>query len=246
VTVERIFGKGDTMHSTIERWGRGLVALAALIALSACTLGREPAYDAAVAGEVTGLTAETLRLFQDFAPGATGAHTDREPQYRALAARAATVRLMSQARGSAVPTSGLILRAARLGAGLSLAQEIAPQGRERLAEYQDATPAYMADYLRNLALLEAHDRAATGGDQSAKHAAYQAALETHQMGMQAYLEAFRLWQAGAGPQPSPPAPPPQPPILGLDSVQVSLRITALEDILRDALIYERDILNRNR
>ena len=153
---------------------------------------------------------------------------------------------MSQARGSAVPTSGLILRAARLGAGLSLAREISPEGAEQLAEYQDATPAYMVDYLRNLALLEAHDSAATGGDQSAKHVAYQAALEIHQIGMEAYLEAFRLWQAGAGPQPSPPAPPPQPPILGLDPVQVSLRITALEDILRDALIYERDILNRNR
>jgi hypothetical protein len=234
------------MHATIQRWGRGLVALAALTALSACTLGREPAYDAVVAGEVTGLTAETLRLFQDFAPGAeTDTHADREPQYRALAARAATVRLMSQARGSATPSSGLILRAARLSAGFSLAREIAPDGAEMLVEYQDATPAYMADYLRNLALLEAHDRAATG-DQSAKHAAYQAALEAHQMGMETYLEAFRLWQAGTGPQPSPPALAPQPPVLGLDPTQVSLRITVLEDILRDALIYERDILNRNR
>ena len=73
------------MCATIERWGRGLVAL---IALSACTLGREPAYDAVLAGEVTSLTAETLRLFQDFAPGVTDTHADREPQYRALAARA--------------------------------------------------------------------------------------------------------------------------------------------------------------
>ncbi|MHA1528284.1 MAG: hypothetical protein ACTSVG_04650, partial [Alphaproteobacteria bacterium] len=48
------------------------------------------------------------------------------------------------------------------------------------------------------------------------------------------------------PKPEPPAAPPQAPILGLDPIQVSLRITALEDILRDALIYERDILNRNR
>lgn len=234
------------MHATIQRWGRGLVALAALLAISACSLGREPAYDAAIAGEVTGLTSETLRLFQDFAPGAqTGAHADREPQYRALAARAGTVRLMSQARGSAAPSRGFILRAARLSAGLSLAREIAPDGAGRLVEYQDATPAYMADYLRNLALLEAHDKAATG-DQSTKHAAYQTSLAAHQMGMEAYLNAFLLWQAGTGPQPSPPAPAPQPPAFGLDPTQVSLRITALEDILRDALIYERDILNRNR
>ncbi len=233
------------MRATIERWGRGLVALAALTALSACTLGREPAYDAAVAGEVTELTAGTLRLFQEFAPGATGIHADREIRYRTLAARAETVRLMAQARGSAVPTSGMILRAARLGASLSLAQEISAEGAERLAEYQDATPAYMTDYLRNLALLETHDHAATG-DQSAKTAAYKAALASHQSAMEAYLEAFRLWQAGAGALPVPPAAPPPAPILDLDPIQISLRITALEDILRDALIYERDILNRNR
>jgi len=233
------------MRATIERWGRGLVALAALTALAACTLGREPAYDAELAGEVTALTAGTLRLFQDFAPGATGTHADREPRYRTLAARAETVRLMAQARGSAVPFSGLILRAARLGASLSLADGISAQGAERLAEYQDATPAYMTDYLRNLARLEAHDRAVTG-DQSASFAAYDAALASHQSAMETYLEAFRLWQAGAGPQPEPPAAPPRAPILGLDPTQVSLRIVALEDILRDALIYERDILNRNR
>jgi hypothetical protein len=241
------------MSATIKRWGRGLVALAALAALTACTLGREPAYDAAIAGEVTGLTAETLRLFQDFVPGTAAGtpdasnrtHADREPQYRALSARAETVRLMAQARGSAVPTSGLLLRAARLGAGLSLAQEITPEGAERLAEYQDATPAYMADYLRNLALLETHDRAATG-DQSAKEVAHAAALAAHQAEMEAYLEAFRLWQAGAGAQPAQPSAPPAPPVMGLDPVQISLRITALEDILRDALVYERDILNRDR
>ncbi len=51
------------MRATIERWGRGLVAIAALTALAACTLGREPAYDAALAGEVTELTSGTLLLF---------------------------------------------------------------------------------------------------------------------------------------------------------------------------------------
>ena len=50
------------MFATIERWGRGLVALVALIALSACTIGREPAYDAVLAGEVTSLTAERRLL----------------------------------------------------------------------------------------------------------------------------------------------------------------------------------------
>ncbi len=64
--------------------------------------------------------------------------------------------------------------------------------------------------------------------------------------MATYLAAIRLWQAGAGPQPAQPGAPPQAPIFGLDPTQLSLRIVALEDILRDALIYERDILNRNR
>ena len=103
----------------------------------------------------------------------------------------------------------------------------------------------MADYLRNLTLLEAHDRAATG-NQSAKRAAHAAALADHQGAMEAYLDAFGLWQAGAGPQPSPSAPRQQAPVLGLNPIQIALRITALEDILCDALIYERDILNRNR
>jgi hypothetical protein len=44
----------------------------------------------------------------------------------------------------------------------------------------------------------------------------------------------------------PPAPPSPAPVYGLDPIQTALRIIALEDILRDALVYERDILNRNR
>lgn len=233
------------MRTTIERWGRGLLALAAITAMTACTLGREPVYDAALAGEVTGLTAETLRLFQEFTPGGSGTHIDREPRYRAVAARAKTVWLMAQARGSAAPASGLALRVAELGTDLSVVDKISPEAAEQLAEYRDATPAYMSDFLRNLALLEAHDRAATGAI-GEKFTTYTTALATHRTAIEAYLEEFRLWQAGAGPQPVQPIPPPTAPIDGLDPIQIALRITALEDILRDALIYERDILNRNR
>ena len=82
------------------------------------------------------------------------------------------------------------------------------------------TPACMADYLRNLALLKSHDRAATGS-QSEKIAAYEAALASHQGAMEAYLDAFRLWQAGDGAQPEPPASPPQAPTLGLDPISRS-------------------------
>ena len=87
------------MFATIRGWGwvsRALLALATSLALTACTLGREPAYDAAVAGEVTELTAGTLRLFQDLAPAAAeGSYEQRQPAYRALAARAETIRLMA-------------------------------------------------------------------------------------------------------------------------------------------------------
>ncbi len=217
--------------------------------LAACTIGREPAYDAAIAGEVTGLTAETLTLFQDFLPAPKGEHADRAGQYRALATRAETIRLMAEARGSAVPATGLVKRLADLAVRIG-GEDLPLDGRaervaERLREYAEATPAYMADYLRNLGALEAHDRAATG-DQSAKIAAHQAALAAHQAAAADYLEAFRLWQQGAGPRPTQPAAPPKPPRLGLDPDFIALRLTALEDILRDTLVYERDILNRAR
>ena len=233
------------MRATIERWGRGLVALLALTALAACTIGREPPYDAELAGEVTELTAETLRLFQDLAPATNATYDERAPQYRALAARAETVRLMAEARGSSVQPGGLITSLARLGAGTAMAEEITPEAAERLAEYRDATAAYMADYLRNLRLLEEHDRDASG-NRAERTAAYQEALVRHRDAVAAYLAAFRRWQAGEGPQPEQPPAAPEPPTLKLQESQVSLRLIALEDILRDTLVYERDILNRNR
>ena len=237
------------MRATLSRWGRGLAALAALIALTACTIGREPAYDAAIANEVTGLTAETLRLFQDFVPQPEGEHADRAERYRALAARAETVRLMAEARGSAVPAGGLMRRATALAARIAPSANLLPDQAERVAErlgeYDDATAGYMADFLRNLAGLEAHDVAATG-DQASKLAAHEAALAEHRAATEAYLDAFRLWQAGAGPQPEQPPAPPAAPRLGLDPDLIGLRLIALEDILRDTLVYERDILNRAR
>lgn len=233
------------MRATIRRWCKGLVALAALIALAACAVGREPAYDAALAGQVTELTAETLRLFQDLAPGKPASYNDREPRYRDLGAQAETVRLMAEARGSAIQPGGLIMRAVRLRAGIALTGKVPSGAAERLAEYRDATAAYMADYLRNLRLLEEHDRGASG-DRAGRLANYDAALAGHRDAVAGYLDAFQRWQAGEGPQPAQPPAAPSPPTLGLDPAQIALRLIAIEDILRDTLIYERDILDRNR
>ncbi len=233
------------MSATIRGWGRPLLALATLMLLTACTLGREPAYDAAIAGQVTDLTAETLRLFQDLAPDSASGFEQRAPRYRALAARAETIRLMAEARGSATAPTGLSRRLAQLGAGIALAEQISPKAAKRLDEYRDATAAYMADYLRNLRQLEAEDRAASG-NHAERAQAYQQALAAHRKAVEDYLDAFALWQAGKGPQPAEPGPAPAAPRFGLDPDRLALRVTALEDVLRDALVYERDILNRDR
>lgn len=234
------------MRSVLRRWGRGLAALAALGLVAACAYGREPAYDAAIAVELTRLTAGTQDLFQDLAAAAPATFEGRAGRYRDLAAKAETVRLMAEARGSAaLPPTGLAGLIARRSAGLPQLPDAVPEVAGRLVEYRDATPAYMADYLRNLGLLAAQDRAATG-DAAERIAAYEAALDAHRRSMEAYLDAFRAWQAGAGPRPAEPPTAPAAPVTGLDPIHVALRRTAIEDILRDALIYERDILNRNR
>ncbi|HSF96807.1 MAG TPA: hypothetical protein VLA52_17400 [Thermohalobaculum sp.] len=233
------------MRATIERWGRVLLTLSAFVMLSACAVGREPAYDAVLAGELTELTAETLRLFQELQPNSGVTHDDRAPRYRDLSSRAETVRLMAQARGSAAAPGPLVMRLADLGANLSLAEGIPADVTARMAEYADATPAYMEDFLRNLGALEALDRAGTG-NRAERQAAYEAALAAHDAEVEAYIGAFRQWQAIGGKRPEQPGAAPQIPALGLDHAQLALRRTALEDILRDALVYERDILNRNR
>ncbi len=234
------------MRSALRRWGRGLVALAALGLVAACTYGREPAHDAALAGELTRLTAGTQELFQDIAAQPPGAYDRRMERYRGLAARAETVRLMAEARGSAaLPPAGIAGIIARRAAAAPQLAATAPEVAARIAEYRDATPAYMADYLRNLGLLEVQDRAATG-DATGRIAAYEAALDAHRRAMEVYLADFRAWQDGSGPRPESPAAAPPAPATALDPIQVALRRTAIEDILRDALIYERDILNRSR
>jgi len=152
---------------------------------------------------------------------------------------------MAEARGSAAPPTGLAGLIARRAAALPELPDAAQDVAARLEEYRDATPAYMTDYLRNLATLQAADRAATGGAPD-RIAAYEAGLDAHRRAMEAYLAAFGAWQQGQGPRPAAPAPAPEPPATSLDPIQVALRRTAIEDILRDALIYERDILNRSR
>ncbi len=103
----------------------------------------------------------------------------------------------------------------------------------------------MADYLRNLRRLEEHDQNASG-NRAGRLAAYETELDGHGERVASYLEAFKRWQAGEGAQPEAPPAAPEPPRLGLDPTQIERRLTVLADILRDTLMYERDILNRDR
>ena len=243
------------MRARFWRRLRAACALLASLGLIACTTVREPAFDKAIGVELTKLTRETSLLFRTFSASNPGDFSTRARRYDELAARAETVRLLSEARsGGAQATSGTALGLDRLiGAGAGAAQRVTentvqrlgPDYAKRLEEYRDATAAYMKDYRRNLNLLETYDRGAVGGNDGAI-ARYEADLAAHERAVEGYLAAFRDWQAGHGSRPQPPGAAPVAPETGLNSTRVELRRVAMEDILRDALIYERDILNRNR
>lgn len=214
------------MPAPSRRLARGFAMAAALLAaLAACTLPREPRFDAAVTAAVQDLAADTNLLFEEIAlADGRVPFADRAPRYRALAASAETVRMLAEARGSAIGGAPL--------AGLD-------------AAYRDATQAYMSDYLRNLRMLEDADRAATAA-LSERAARHEAGLALHRAEVEAYLDALGLWEAGYGPRPEAPGPAPEPLATALTPRQVAIRRVAIGDILRDALIYERDILNRDR
>ena len=237
------------MRAICRRWRRLFVAMLFVAGATACATVSEPAYDPTLVSELTELARETATLFRALEKREGGGFPGREQFYDSLSARAETIRLLAEARPSATPAGARLPAAERLAvgasaAGASLVERAGPDARERLEQYNNATAGYMRDYLRNLALLERKDRDA--GENGRAVAAFQAGLEAHERSVAAYLDAFRAWQSGTGPQPEPPGPAPSLTVTGLTDGQLALRRAAIVDILRDALIYERDILNRSR
>ncbi len=218
--------------------------LAAPLFTASCTISREPPHDPAIAGAVLELAQETNLLFEGLAAAPREPYEARAAQYRLLAARAATIRMLAEARG--IYTAGAVAEgpglAERLIGTVELPGGVSPEAAALVPEYRDATQAFMDDFVRNIRLLEAED--ARAGD--AGTAAFEAAMAAHRAEIEAYLAAWTAWEAGTGPRPAAVGPAPEPAAPGLSEAQVALRRAALTDILRDSLVYERDILDRNR
>jgi hypothetical protein len=135
------------------------IAAAALVALlAACTALREPAYDPAIAGAVTELAVESQELFARLSAASPAPLAGRAPLYARLSARARSIATLAETRpaGGPVPLSAT---GAGALAGLLLRPGRPPPEETGGGPYRDATPAFMADYLRNLGWLEAADRA---------------------------------------------------------------------------------------
>jgi hypothetical protein len=223
----------------------------AILLLAGCALPREPAQEPMIGEALAELATDTFALLGALEPDQSGPFAERAPRYRALLARARTVRLMAEARGgpAAQETEGAgALGRAVAGLAARVLPDEAPDpgavGR-LMTEYRDATPAYMADYARLLRRLRERDRATTA-DRLGRIEAHEAAMAEHETRVAAYLDAWRRYRAGRGPRPEPPGPPPDGPALALDADRLALARTALEDVLRDALVYERLLLDRTR
>lgn len=139
--------------------GRLLAALM-LASLAACAVTREPAYDAAIAGAVTDLSVESRDLFAGLSALPPEPFAARAPLYRRLSARAEAIAALAGAR-PAPPPAPIAEAGNALLSRLLARRGITPE--DMGAEYAEATPAFMADYLRNLSRLEAADRATPDG-----------------------------------------------------------------------------------
>lgn len=178
---------------------RIFASILAMALLAACAIRIEPPQDARLIAELEALALDTQTLFaggESFSPDAL---EGREEIYARLAARAAAIRLLAEARPAPSGPISDHIRAATQPAEDRIVEMIgrAPDGGgEGGRDLSNATAAFMTDYLGALERLRARDRAAE-------------------------------------------AP-------GLPSSTTEIARLALEDALRDALFYERTILNRSR
>jgi len=150
----------DRRRRARPRRAAPLLLAALALALVACTAPREPAYDPAIAGAVTDLAVESQSLFGSLTAAPPEPFSERADLYRRLSARAEAVRVMAENRPAPRPLPLAAAGEAAL-AGLLGPRGIAPDRAAR--RYSAATPAFMADYLRNLDRLESADRADPDG-----------------------------------------------------------------------------------
>ena len=75
---------------------------------------------------------------------------------------------------------------------------------------------------------------------------FEAAQQAYQIALEEYQQAYANWVTGTGPKPDDLEGAPAPPADSVSAGFVERRRLVMDDILRDTLFYERDILNRNR
>jgi hypothetical protein len=224
----------------------------AVLGLGACTVALEPAHDPKIVSELETLTHETEKFFAAFREGIpiTG-FEERVATYNELTSRAATIKIFAEARpapGGKVPRFLSNLFTSALPDEV---RKVDTEDRtlERQANadeaYANATSGFMDDYARNVFLIATRDREGvqSAGTSAQEVAAAQAAYMTE---IESYRSQYASWLSGKGGRPSPLAALPPPPAHSVSKNFVERRRVVIEDILTDALFYERDILNRNR
>jgi|GEM_PF-2059486 hypothetical protein len=233
---------------------RHVAIVLAGLALGACTIALEPAFNQAIVDEVETLAKESESFFVTIEDGIPlSGFAARSKVYEALTARAATIRLYAEARPAPegrLPGLFNRLFAAATPPGLAAAPDAADGDRgASLASagerYANATSGFMDDYLRNLKKLRDRDAEAVAawvGDA----ASFEAAEVAYAKALQDYIEKYQAWLSNRGPRPNDLGKRPQVPQGGVSRTQVALRVLVMRDVLRDALFYERDVLNRNR
>ena len=222
--------------------------------LGACTVALEPAFNQKIVDEIETLTSEAEGFFAEIGNGIPIAGFDKRSKiYNALVARAATIKLYAEARpapSGRLPSFFGRLFSAAVPAGISV---MPPGGDGDRAvgldsegeRYANATAGFMDDYLRNLKKLRDRDSTAAKKWQG-ETASFEAAEAAYASALQEYIRKYQAWLNNRGSRPENIQDRPQVPGHGVSKTQVLLRVEVMRDVLRDALFYERDVLNRNR
>lgn len=230
------------------------VILLAGLALGACTIALEPAFHQTIVDEVETLAKESEAFFVTIEDGIPlSGFAERSKVYEALAGRAATIRLYAEARPApAGRLPGLFNRLFAAAVPPGVAAGTGGPDDDRSASlaaggerYANATAGFMDDYLRNLKKLRDRDAAAVEA-WTGDAASFEAAETAYAEALKDYVEAYQAWLSNRGPRPDGLRDRPKVPSGGVSKTQVALRVVVMRDVLRDALYYERDVLNRNR